>query len=465
MAEEIELPADKPSGAPAPEPMEKSRSASRSPVAMVSSAFSPGGWGRRFAKLWGFLGFALLVVFLARHVMMPFVFAILLGYILAPVVRSLSCRKDGSQRLPKGISIVVCYIVLLAALALFMGTLLPRISSDIARVGSEAPTLYKKLNDVWAPEVANWMVVNFPTVNQQHLAAAASPRDAAGVPPGTQMVVTPLPDGRLAIRLNPTGLEVKSHNGAWQITPSAQVAEEPTLEDKLRGVLRDGLTGLQTQLGNVFRLGQAVLRAVIRSVFTFFLVLMITAFLLLDLDRIHDFARGLIPAAYHQDYEIIVGGIDRGMNGVIRGQLLICLVNGVLTWLGLMIFGVRYALLLATVAAVLSLIPIFGSILSTIPIVLSALVSGDAGIELVRGLAVLGWIIGIHLFEANFLNPRIMGSAARIHPVMVIFALVLGEHAYGLTGALLAVPVASIVQVLFGFFRSKAWKVEMGGAA
>jgi predicted PurR-regulated permease PerM len=58
------------------------------------------------------------------------------------------------------------------------------------------------------------------------------------------------------------------------------------------------------------------------------------------------------------------------------------------------------------------------------------------------------------------LNPKIIGTAAKIHPVLVIFALVVGEHSYGLTGALLAVPVASIVQVLFLFFRRKAWQKD-----
>ena len=61
----------------------------------------------------------------------------------------------------------------------------------------------------------------------------------------------------------------------------------------------------------------------------------------------------------------------------------------------------------------------------------------------------LAWIIGIHLVEANFLNPKIMGDAAKIHPVLVVFALIAGEHSYGLVGALFAVPVASIIQTIF----------------
>jgi predicted PurR-regulated permease PerM len=285
------------------------------------------------------------------------------------------------------------------------------------------------------------------------------------LPPGTQFVVTPLPDGRFAIQLEKTGLVVQPRpGGGLTLAPAEEKAEAETLEDRLRAYARDGLSAMQSQLGDVFRFGRRLISALVKSVFTFFLVLMIAAFILLDLEKIHSFARGLVPRVYRDDYDLIVVGIDRGLSGVIRGQLTICVVNGVLTYIGLVIFAVKYSLLLAIVAAVLSLIPIFGSILSTIPIVLAALVSTEVGVDVAKPVIMVGWIVGIHLLEANLLNPKIIGNAARIHPVLVIFALVLGEHSYGLTGALLAVPVASIVQVLFLYFRHKAWRTDHSGA-
>ncbi|HMC94106.1 MAG TPA: AI-2E family transporter, partial [Polyangia bacterium] len=72
-----------------------------------------------------------------------------------------------------------------------------------------------------------------------------------------------------------------------------------------------------------------------------------------------------------------------------------------------------------------------------------------------QGLFILAWIIGIHLMEANLLNPKIMGDAAKIHPVLVVFALIAGEHSYGLVGALFAVPVASIIQTIFVYYRRR----------
>jgi predicted PurR-regulated permease PerM len=96
----------------------------------------------------------------------------------------------------------------------------------------------------------------------------------------------------------------------------------------------------------------------------------------------------------------------------------------------------------------MSLIPIFGSILSSVPIIAIALISSGT-FDLTQGVKMLAWICGIHLLEANVFNPKIMGDAAKIHPVLVVFALIAGEHSYGLVGALFAGPVASMIQTIF----------------
>ena len=78
--------------------------------------------------------------------------------------------------------------------------------------------------------------------------------------------------------------------------------------------------------------------------------------------------------------------------------------------------------------------------------------------NIVRGVVMVAWIVGIHFIEANFLNPKIIGTAAKIHPVLVIFSLILGEKSYGLIGALFAVPVLSIISVVFMFFYKRSWR-------
>jgi predicted PurR-regulated permease PerM len=140
--------------------------------------------------------------------------------------------------------------------------------------------------------------------------------------------------------------------------------------------------------------------------------------------------------------------IDRGLSGVVRGQLIICGVNGVLTAIGFALLGLKYWPLLSAIAAILSIIPIFGAILSSIPAVLIGLTQ-----DVWLALWVLVWILVIHQIEANLLNPKIIGVSARLHPVLVIFSLIVGEHFFGLWGALLAVPALSLVHSVFTHLR------------
>lgn len=425
------------------------------------------GW-KRFAKRWGFALFIVVVAWWFRDVLLPFVFAVVVAYILAPVVNRLSRIRVGRRTLPRGAAVLLCYIVVLSSLGLFFTAFLPRLSGDFARLGSEAPKLWERVNKEWAPKTARWLEKRFPSLKPT---VPVEDDEAPGVPgeppppPGTMMQVTPLANGDYAITLAPTGLEIERLDDTHVILKPRAEKPKKRLEEILRERIAKAVAGLEGQLADLLKFGQAIIAGVITAIMKFVLVLMVAAFILIDLDKIHSFVRGVIPGKYRGDYDHIVTGIDRGLNGVIRGQLLICLVNGVLTYIGLLVFNVKYGLLLAAVAAIMSLIPIFGSILSSIPIVAIALVSGTEGIDLLRGVFILAWILGIHFIEANFLNPKIIGTAAKMHPTLVIFALIAGEHGYGLVGALLAVPVASIIQTLFIYFRSQAWKTEAAAAS
>ena len=434
------------------------------PTGRTGTVLGPGGPVRTFLRRWGFPLFILFVVVIGRRALMPFIFAALIAYILAPVIRWMAERKDGTRRMPRGLAIIFCYLVFISAVVGFFFLLVPRLYKDVARIGKEMPALYKKINTEYTPELARWLEHRFPALATRQPEASASPLvPDVPMPPETAFVLTPLPDGRLAGQLPPTGIVIKPEpGGGFRILPSETAPEAVTLEQKLRAYVDKSIAGLQSQVDDLFRIGQAVIAGIIKGIYTFFLALMIGAFILIDMEKMHGFMRSMFPPHVRDDYDVIIAGIDRGLSGVIRGQLLICVINGVLTYIGLVIFDVKYQLILAFVAALMSLIPIFGSILSTIPIVLAAVVSGEEGIDVVRGVAMVGWIVGIHFIEANFLNPKIIGTAAKIHPVLVIFSLVLGERSFGLIGALFAVPILAMIQVLFMFFYKKTWKKDPG---
>jgi predicted PurR-regulated permease PerM len=437
-----------------PQPIEGSRR-SRS-----NTWFGEQSPARKFLSRWGFTLFVVLVVIVGHSVLLPFIFAALIAYIIAPVVRWMSERKNGTRRMPRGLAIIICYIVFIAAVVGFMFLLVPRLSHDISRLAKEAPGIAKKIDKEYVPNIARWLEERFPSLR----VVKPPPEEQPIVPdvpspPGSVGFLTPLPDGRLSLQLAPNGVDVKpTADGGYHIQAVEAPPEAITLEDKLRAYATHAVFGLQSRLNDVARVFQDVIAGFIKGIFGFFFTLMIGAFILIDVEKVHAFLRSLFPSNVREDYDVIIEGIDRGLSGVIRGQLVICLINACLTYIGLLVFGVKYKLIFAIVAGLMSLIPIFGSILSSVPIVIVALVSGDQGVDIIRGVAILLWIIGIHLIEANILNPKIIGTAAKIHPVLVIFALFLGEYSYGLVGALLAVPILSAIQVVFMYLYRKRWK-------
>jgi predicted PurR-regulated permease PerM len=413
-------------------------------------------WLRRFAKLWGFALFCIFVVYLFRDVALPFFFAILVAYILAPVVDRLARVRVGGRPFPRALAVLIVYVNILAALGLFIGYFIPKLSGDFARLFRESPQLFSRLKEEVLPRAGAWI--------DKNLGAEDVPEEPVVHPTPSEnpgIVVEPLRDGRFKIALDGLSLEiVPQPEGRFLIAPphseEAEVITGGKWERSIKKWISEKLASTEGESRRALEYGQKFVTAVVSGIGRMFLVLMVAAFILIDLQRVKMFLRSLVPDSYQADYDRIIVGIDRGLSGVIRGQLVICLINGVLTYIGIVIFRVKFPLLLAGIAAMMSLVPIFGSILSSIPIVAIALISGG-NFDLMRGVWILAWICGIHLVEANFLNPKIMGDAAKIHPVLVVFALIAGEHSYGLTGALFAVPVASMIQTIFMYYRRRGF--------
>ena len=88
------------------------------------------GWLRRFAKLWGFALFCIFVVFAFREVVLPFLFAVLVAYILAPLVNRFGRLTIRGKPFPRGLAVIILYINIIAVLALFISYFIPKLSSD-----------------------------------------------------------------------------------------------------------------------------------------------------------------------------------------------------------------------------------------------------------------------------------------------------------------------------------------------
>jgi predicted PurR-regulated permease PerM len=262
--------------------------------------------------------------------------------------------------------------------------------------------------------------------------------------PTSAFVARPQPDGTIAIDVG-TGVSVTETKGGWLVEP-ARARKEPPFDPNRLVADAIGRTFAYAQRNSleVARAVRDLVATVSRTIFIFFITLMLAASMILTREKIYEFFRSLVRPEARGSFDGLFVRIDQGLAGVIRGQLIICVINGLLSAVGFAIVGLKYWPVMALIAGVFSLVPIFGSVVASIPAVVVGLTQGIG-----TAAFVLAWIVGIHQVEANLLNPKIMGDHAKLHPVLVIFALLVGEHFFRAIGAILAVPVMSIAQSVF----------------
>lgn len=359
--------------------------------------------------LWAFVAWVMLT---ARGVLLPFVLAALAAYVIDPVIARIARTQAFGHTVPRWIAVLLVYLFIGFAIWLAGVSILPQVYREAMRGLLELRDFLASVTperiDGWAAEIDRFL-------------------DRYGIP----------------VDVVPGGAEPGAR---FQVDLAAGIAE----------ALREGSELLRGRLGDVVAFSRVLLTGTVAALFFLVLLFMITAFISMDAPRILRFFESLVPASWRKDFRRLLRGIDMGLSGVVRGQLTIMAVNGFLTLAGLLVLQVPYAFALSAIATVLYVVPIFGTILSSIPIVLLALTAGG----FTKGLLALGWILVIHGLETYVLNPKIMGDAARIHPVLVVLALVIGERAYGLVGALLAVPFASVFVAVFRFLHRKLTELD-----
>ena len=175
------------------------------------------------------------------------------------------------------------------------------------------------------------------------------------------------------------------------------------------------------------------------GIFALILVIVLSFYFAIQETGIDDFIRLVTPRA-HEDYVVDLWQRAHKKIGLwMQGQLLLSLIVGVIVYLGLLILGVPYALLLAVMAAVLDLIPIFGSFIAGILAVIVAFGAGGFTLALI----VAGLFFVVNQFEAHLIYPLVVNKVVGIPPLLVILALIVGGTLAGFLGVLLSVPLAA----------------------
>ncbi len=241
-----------------------------------------------------------------------------------------------------------------------------------------------------------------------------------------------------------------------------------TINDKIghfQGRFAQYLPGIQelNLIGNVQNAAINTLKTIpayLANIFSIFplliLVPLISFFFLKDGKRIKRAFLNSVPNRY---FEIVMGllcEIDRKIGNYIRGQLLRSTIIGFLTFLCFNLFGLKYSLLLGIFAGIMNLIPYAGPMIGVIPAIVLAFlnqVNPQALLSSVSPLPPLVHIIFVFIMiqslDVVWIAPFVIGWSVDIHPLGIVLLLLFGNQLFGWWGIILAVPIASIIRLVF----------------
>ena len=181
--------------------------------------------------------------------------------------------------------------------------------------------------------------------------------------------------------------------------------------------------------------------AIFGGILSFILIIVLSFYLAVQEDGVTNFLKIVIPIQYEKYIVDLWKRSQRKIGLWMQGQLVLGLLIGVLTYLGLSIMGINNALFLALIAAMFELIPIFGPILAAVPAVAFAAIQGGPSLALI----IVGLYVIIQQFESQLIHPLVVKKMVGIPAILAIIALIIGAKFAGFLGIILSVPVAAAV--------------------
>jgi predicted PurR-regulated permease PerM len=339
-----------------------------------------------------------LVIWRFRGLLQPLIAAVILAYLLLPVIGLFERRL----RLSRGWSVLLVYAVVLVvwlSVAFSLGFL--------------------------AIDQTNRLLRALPALSEESYDAVA------------------------AFLLSVTGNTYQVGRFAFTTPDVAQLLELAGFEERILGatttVVRRGGPLVVNVATNVFA-----------SVGTGFIVLIASIYVARDMPRFGEFLSDLAhQPGYRSDADQLIKEFRLIWRSYLRGQIILALVIGVVVSAGLWMLGVPYALALGAVAGLLEFLPIVGPLVSTITAMIVAFFLGSTTFETMNPLVFAGivalFMLIVQQIENGVLVPRIVGGALDLHPIVIIIAVMMGSSLAGILGAVLAAPVAATLKLFGGY--------------
>ncbi len=225
-----------------------------------------------------------------------------------------------------------------------------------------------------------------------------------------------------------------------QLTPFEQTARSLGISPAQIASARDQLVrSIEGFAGSIVPLLSGLVGALLDVI----LVAVLSIYFLAGGSRVFDWLRANMPQQQQGRMKLLLDTLQRVVGGYLRGQLILCAFVGLLVGIGMGVIGVPFALLLGVLAFVLEFIPVLGTLASGVICILLALSKGW-----IFAVIVLVYFVVVHVIEGDVVGPRIVGKTIGLHPIVSLAALIAGAELFGIAGALLASPIAGVLQAL-----------------
>jgi predicted PurR-regulated permease PerM len=328
---------------------------------------------------------ALFAVTMLARAAAPVLVIFLIAAVLALIINPMVALLERG-RVPRGIAIGVVFVAFFAVLAGAVALLVRPVAAQVSEFQSDLPRLIGSANASLA-DLQRWL-------------------DERGI-----------------------GIQVKRPG-------------ETALETLQASILRGS--------GDVVAFTRDLVTMIVEAGFKLILILVIAIYMLLYGQQIGALARNLMPSSDGSVEDDYPTRIQRAVSGYVRGQLTFSFIMGLSAGISLWLFGVfgifpagkTYAVFFGVFYGLMELIPYLGPVLGATPALLVALFQGEP----LTALWLLILFIVLQQLEGHIVAPQVFSHTLRINPLIVLFSLLLGGHLHGITGALIALPLAAIAR-------------------
>jgi predicted PurR-regulated permease PerM len=179
-------------------------------------------------------------------------------------------------------------------------------------------------------------------------------------------------------------------------------------------------------------------------VFIAFIIPFLAFYMMKDFQLIEKTVLTFVPTKHKRRTIRLVTDIDKALGNYIRGQFLVCVIIGVFAYIGYWLIDIPYPLLLAAVVGVFNIIPYVGPFFGAAP---ALIVASTVSLKMVSLVILVNMVVQV--LEGNVVSPQVVGRSLHMHPLLIIFALLVGGEIGGIVGMILAVPTFAVAKVIW----------------